>query len=66
MGEGEYVLAMEPCNCYVGGRTDPLNKGVTALLGPGEKTSFDVTVEIAAGATQLKELEDKIELLNRK
>lgn len=26
MGEGEYVMGMEPSNCYVGGRLDPRTK----------------------------------------
>jgi hypothetical protein len=60
MGEGEYVLGMEPCNCYVSGRTDPQNKEIRTFLQPGEKLYFDVTAEIYSGAAQLKALKNKI------
>jgi hypothetical protein len=49
MGEGEYVMGLEPCNCYVSGRTDPRNKGKLDILKPGESRDFDVTVELITG-----------------
>jgi galactose mutarotase-like enzyme len=49
MGEGEYVMGLEPCNCYVAGRTDPRNEGRLDVLKPGESRDFDITVEILTG-----------------
>ena len=40
MGEGEYVLGMEPCNCYVGGHVDPRNSGILEYLEPGKNRKF--------------------------
>ncbi len=60
MGEGEYVLGMEPCNCYVGGRLDPLNNSVLEYLEPGESKNFDIRVELVNGKDHLTALEEKI------
>lgn len=63
MGEGEYVLGMEPCNCYVGGRFDPRNKEVLSYLQPFEKKEFDVTIDLYSGKEQLQWLEKNIQQL---
>jgi len=60
MGEGEYVLGMEPCNCYVGGRTHSLNKENVTILQPFEKKCFDVTIDLHFGNEQIELLENKI------
>ena len=60
MGEGEYVLGIEPCNCYVGGRTDPRNKDVLQHLEPGECKNFDVELEIVSGTHDICVLEEQI------
>jgi hypothetical protein len=57
MGEGEYVMGLEPCNCYVGGRTDPRNAGTLDILKPGESRDFDVTIDILCGEEEIKVLE---------
>ena len=60
VGEGEYVMGMEPCNCFVGGRVDPLNKETATLIKPFEKMHFDVTVELFSGMEQLQALEGRV------
>ena len=60
MGEGEYVLGIEPCNCYVGGRLDPRNKNVMTYLEPGESKNFDLEVEIVTGLHDIDALEKQI------
>ena len=60
MGEGEYVLAIEPCNCYVGGRLDPRNKDVVEYLLPGESKNIDIEVEIITGSHDISALEKQI------
>jgi len=46
MGQGEYVAAMEPSNCYVGGRKDPRNKGKIDVLHSMEIRKFDVIIDL--------------------
>ncbi|MDR2385196.1 MAG: aldose 1-epimerase family protein [Tannerella sp.] len=46
MGEGEYVMGLEPCNCFVDGRTAPRNRNVINCLEPGETRRFDIVLEI--------------------
>ena len=60
MGEGEYVLGIEPCNCYVGGRLDPRNKDIMEYLEPGESKNFDVEIEFITGSNQIQTLEEQI------
>ena len=56
MGEGDYVMGMEPCNCYVGGRADPRNSDVLEYLEPGEIRNFDLTIEILNGIDEIDTL----------
>lgn len=56
MGEGDYVMGMEPCNCYVGGRTDPRNNGILEYLEPGEIRKFDLTIELLNGIDEINGL----------
>ena len=60
MGEGEYVLGIEPCNCYVGGHLDPRNKDIMDCLEPGECKNFDVELEFVTGSDQIRALEKHI------
>jgi hypothetical protein len=54
MGEGEYVLGIEPCNCYAGGRADSKSKGVLEYLEPGEIREFKLELEILDGKDEIK------------
>ena len=56
MGEGEYVLGLEPCNCYVDGRLDAKNREQLEYLEPGEERQFDVEIEILEGLNEIKSL----------
>jgi hypothetical protein len=64
MGEGEYVMGMEPGNCYVGGRVDHRNKGILEYLEPGEIRNFDLTIELLNGRGELTAMVKKINKLN--
>ena len=64
MGEGEYVMGMEPCNCYAGGRVDPRNNGIVEYLQPGEIRSFDLTIELLNGQNEIDTLIRKIDNLH--
>lgn len=63
MGEGEYVLGIEPANCYVGGRADSRRNGTLEFLKPGEVRSFKLVAEILDGASELKRVTDEISKL---
>ena len=63
MGQGEYVAAMEPGNCFVGGRKDPRNAGRLTVFRPMEKRSFDLTFSLYSGDGELDELEEMINKL---
>jgi len=39
------VMGLEPCNCFVDGRTAPRNENVIDRLEPGETRCFDITIE---------------------
>ena len=56
MGEGEYVMGMEPCNCFVGGRANATRNNLLEFIGPGETRNFDLTIEILNGATDIDTL----------
>jgi hypothetical protein len=49
MGEGEYVLGIEPCNCPVGGRVSARKEGALEFIKPGEIRNFDLAIEIVEG-----------------
>ena len=62
MGEGEYVLGLEPCNCYVEGRLDAKNREKLEYLEPGEERQFDIGIELIEG---LKEIETLVREVSR-
>ncbi|WP_410512851.1 aldose 1-epimerase family protein [Paenibacillus sp. BR2-3] len=63
MGEGEYVLGIEPCNCFVGGREDARNKRVIEYLEPGEVRVFEIEAEILDGAAEIDRIKHEISTL---
>jgi len=65
MGECEYVLGIEPCNCYVGGRLDPRNKDILEYLNPGESKDFNIELEMITGTDHIHTLEKQIEALKQ-
>jgi hypothetical protein len=60
MGEGEYVLGMEPANCLVGGRSEARKNGTLEYLEPGETRNFDLVVELASGTDEIDKLVKRI------
>lgn len=53
MGEGTYVVGMEPANCRVGGRAEERAAGTLQLLEPGEERQFSVEIGILDGRDDL-------------
>ncbi|HOJ09851.1 MAG TPA: aldose 1-epimerase family protein [Clostridiales bacterium] len=58
MGEGEYVLGIEPCNCHVGGRAKARQDGTLEFIKPGEIRHFNLEVEIIEGDERISQLEE--------
>ncbi len=46
MGQGHYVLGIEPANCHVTGRSQERARGTLQHLQPGEKREFRIDVEV--------------------
>lgn len=50
MGQGVYVLGMEPANCpTIEGRAEAVKRGTLPLLRPGEERRYDIEVTALAG-----------------
>lgn len=56
MGEGEYVLGIEPCNCHVEGRAKARKDGDLEFIKPGEIRRFNLEVEVIKGADKIKHI----------
>ena len=54
MGQGAYVVGLEPANCGVGGRAQDREEGVLRLLEPGETEQLAVEIGVLpdAGAVE--------------
>jgi len=63
MGEGEYVLGIEPCNCYVSGREEAMAKGLVEYMEPGEIRRFRIEAEILDGPEQISKVKEEISKL---
>jgi len=57
MGEGEYVLGIEPCNCPVEGRAKARKDGLLEFIKPGEVREFNIEIEVLEGMERIKQLE---------
>jgi hypothetical protein len=47
MGQGTYVLGLEPANCRVGGHSQERARGTLQILQPGEMREFRVEIEVS-------------------
>jgi len=56
MGEGEYVLGMEPANCLVAGRAEERKNGTLEYLSPGETKNFDIVIELLDGPAEIDDI----------
>jgi hypothetical protein len=53
MGEGTYVLGIEPANCGVEGRESERRAGTLQFLEPGEERAFEVQIGVAQGEEEM-------------
>ena len=47
MGEGMYVVGLEPSNCHVEGRVRERERGTLVMLAPGETRHYRLEIEFA-------------------
>lgn len=55
MGNGDYVLALEPANCYPQGRSCIRKNGMLQSLAPFEKREFEVEMQVIEGEEALSQ-----------
>lgn len=47
LGQGAYVLGLEPANCpTIEGRAEAVKRGTLPILQPGEERHYDIDVEV--------------------
>ncbi|GAH26455.1 unnamed protein product, partial [marine sediment metagenome] len=49
MGEGTYVVGVEPGNCTAEGREKLRKEGTLEFLKPGEKKEFELEIGVLSG-----------------
>jgi hypothetical protein len=49
MGEGLYVVGVEPGNCHVEGRVSERERGTLQVLAPHEERSYRIEITFARG-----------------
>jgi hypothetical protein len=60
MGEGEYVLGLEPSNCHVEGRAKARQDETLEYIKPGEMRSFDIELRIIDGDEEINKAKEAI------
>jgi len=60
MGEGIYVVGMEPANCFVTGRAAARKDGTLQFLKPGEKREYALEIGVLASNEEILEFEKKL------
>jgi len=65
-GTQEYVVGMEPANCWVEGRATEREHGTLQFLEPGESREYNIEIGVLAGSDEISEFENLVFSLNRK
>jgi len=60
MGEGTYVVGLEPSNCWVNGRAEARRRGELAFLEPGERRRFHLEIGVVDSEDKLAEIESHV------
>ncbi len=56
VGEGTYVMGLEPSNCGLRGRVTELAADAVRTIGPGERVTFRLELEAARGYEEVQSL----------
>ena len=57
LSTAEYVVGLEPGNCWPVGRIEQRKRGSLELLQPGEKRTFEVEIGILSGSAAIADFE---------
>ncbi|MCD6083582.1 aldose 1-epimerase family protein [Candidatus Aerophobetes bacterium] len=60
MGEGTYVVGMEPANCLVEGRDKDRQRGTLQFIKPGTSREFNLEIGVLDGGQQIEKFEKTI------
>ena len=60
MGQGEYVVGIEPANCLVEGRHIDRENGILKFLEPGESSQYEVTIEVLPDSDSIAAIEQEV------
>ena len=60
VGEGAYVVSMEPGNCVPEGRKSARDRGVLKMLEPGDKVTYHIEIGVLASNQEIREFEAKL------
>jgi hypothetical protein len=63
LGQGDYVLGIEPANCHVEGRAAERARGTLEFIAPGEKRQFYLELGVLDSEAEFREWRTKIERL---
>lgn len=59
-GEREYVVGMEPANCWVEGRDKERARGTLQFLEPGETREYHLEIGVLASAEEVASFEERV------
>ena len=62
-GTREYVVGMEPANCWVEGRAKERERGTLQFLKPGESREYHIEIGVLTTANEVAEFVDLVESL---
>jgi len=60
MGEGTYVVGMEPANCLVQGRVKERERGTLQFIEPGETREFHLEIGVLVDNQQIQQFEQTV------
>jgi len=62
MGQGEYVVGLEPANCPMAPRAQLRERGELIFLSPGAVQEFTIEVGVLEGAVEIEDFRRKVEV----
>lgn len=65
MGQGTYVVGVEPSNCLVGGRDKERAEGRLQFLEPGERRDYRIEIGVLSSLLEIAAFEEQVQALLR-
>jgi hypothetical protein len=63
LGQGTYVLGIEPANCHVEGRARERERETLEYLAPGDKKRFQLELGVLESPSQFRQAREEIKSL---